>query len=129
MDRHIKNLGMLHIVYGFFFILSTQFIAAIAMRTGNLLGLLHGPAYSHSDIHSRGYEILNFIGYHATLSLFVLGLAGIIAGCALLSRKNWARITVMVLGIIALLNIPFGTALGIYTLWVTTKPETRQLTA
>jgi hypothetical protein len=89
--------------------------------------LLHGPSYFHGYLHGRGYEILSLIGYHATLALFMLGLAGIVAGCGLLGRKNWARIMVTVLGIIALFNIPFGTALGVYTLWVVMRPETKEL--
>jgi hypothetical protein len=32
-----------------------------------------------------------------------------------------------VLGIINLVNIPFGTALGIYTIWVLTNKETEAL--
>jgi len=36
----------------------------------------------------------------------------------LLQRENWARIFALVMGFIALLNVPLGTALGVYTLWV-----------
>jgi len=36
----------------------------------------------------------------------------------LLKRFSWARILVLVLGALNLLNVPFGTALGIYTFWV-----------
>ena len=36
----------------------------------------------------------------------------------LFERQSWARILGLVLGILALLRFPFGTALGIYTLWV-----------
>jgi hypothetical protein len=37
---------------------------------------------------------------------------------ALLQSESWARILAIVLGILELVSIPFGTALGIYTLWV-----------
>jgi hypothetical protein len=43
---------------------------------------------------------------------------GIIAGWGLLERQPWARTLAIVLGCFHLLNMPFGTALGIYTLWV-----------
>ena len=33
----------------------------------------------------------------------------------------------IVISVLDLLNIPFGTALGIYGLWVLTKPETEAL--
>jgi len=44
--------------------------------------------------------------------------AGFLAGWGLLQREPWARMLTIVLAFIALFNIPFGTALGIYTLWV-----------
>jgi hypothetical protein len=44
--------------------------------------------------------------------------AGFFAGWGLLQREDWARTVALVVGFIALLNIPIGTALGIYTLWV-----------
>jgi uncharacterized membrane protein (DUF2068 family) len=44
---------------------------------------------------------------------------GFIAGWGLLQHESWARILALVLGFISLFtNIPFGTALGIYTMWV-----------
>ena len=46
------------------------------------------------------------------------GLAGFFAGWGLLQRESWARMLTLVLAFLALFNIPFGTALGIYSLWV-----------
>jgi len=52
-------------------------------------------------------------------AMFLAGAAlGIIAGWGLLERQPWARMLAIVLGFISLLEMPFGTALGIYTLWV-----------
>ena len=47
-----------------------------------------------------------------------MSLAGIAAGWGLLQRQPWARMLAIVLGCISLFDMPFGTALGIYTLWV-----------
>ncbi len=43
---------------------------------------------------------------------------GIAAGWGLLERQPWARMLAIVLGFLNLLDMPFGTALGVYTLWV-----------
>ena len=43
---------------------------------------------------------------------------GFIAGWGLLQRENWARVVSLVLAFISLFNIPFGTAIGVYTMWV-----------
>ena len=49
--------------------------------------------------------------------------ANLIAGIGLLERQSWARPLVLVLAFIGLFNIPFGTALGVYTLWVFMSPQ------
>jgi hypothetical protein len=46
----------------------------------------------------------------ATLSFLV--------GFSLMTRKPWGRTLAIVVAILQLIKIPFGTALGIYTLWV-----------
>jgi hypothetical protein len=44
---------------------------------------------------------------------------GFLAGWGLLNHQPWARLLAIVLGVISLFfHIPFGTALGVYTLWV-----------
>ena len=51
--------------------------------------------------------------------LLLVGAAiGLVAGWGLLERQPWARMLAIVLGFFSLLDMPFGTALGIYTLWV-----------
>ena len=45
----------------------------------------------------------------------LLGLPGLLAGYGLLTRKPWARILAIVVGILSLLNFPVGTAIGLYT--------------
>lgn len=55
-----------------------------------------------------------------TLGVVILAKAavGFFAGWGLLQRDPWARVLLLVLAFISLINIPFGTALGVYTLWV-----------
>jgi len=61
---------------------------------------------------------------HPMLSLIatvvvVKGFAGFAVGWGLLQREPWARTVAVVLAFVSLFfNVPFGTALGIYTLWV-----------
>ena len=56
----------------------------------------------------------------SVVAIFVLAKAacGFIAGWGLMQREPWARIVTLVLGFIALFHVPFGTAIGVYTLWV-----------
>ena len=59
------------------------------------------------------------------IACFILIKAGasLIAGIGLLERQTWARPLTLTLAFIALFNIPFGTALGVYTLWVFMSPQ------
>lgn len=55
-----------------------------------------------------------------TLGILILAKAavGFIAGRGLMHYDAWARVITLVLAFISLFNIPFGTAIGVYTLWV-----------
>jgi len=59
------------------------------------------------------------------VALFVLGkgAAGFLAGWGLLNREARGRVLALVLGFVALIHVPLGTALGIYTLWVLLPAE------
>jgi len=61
--------------------------------------------------------------YVAGGSLMVLAAGGVCVGLGLMQRAPWARTIAIILGVLALLHPPLGTALGIYTLWVLLADE------
>ena len=66
-----------------------------------------------------GWDI-PFLGSLFSLGIF-LGLFGVlhlVLAWGLFAREPWARMLGLVLGFLALLRFPLGTALGVYTLWV-----------
>jgi hypothetical protein len=52
------------------------------------------------------------------LILGLFGVAHLLLAWGLYERQPWARYLGLVLGFFALVRVPFGTALGIYTIWV-----------
>jgi hypothetical protein len=50
--------------------------------------------------------------------LLIKAAVGLLTGWGLLQREPWARVAALIVGFISLFNVPIGTALGIYTLWV-----------
>ena len=59
--------------------------------------------------------------------LLAKAVCGFIAGWGLLHHEPWARVVTLVLAFISLFtNIPFGTALGIYTMWVLLPSRSEQ---
>ena len=68
------------------------------------------------------HPFLSFIG----IVIAIKAAAGFLAGWGLLQREPWARVLALVLACLALFHIPFGTALGIYTLWVLLPAQSEQ---
>ncbi len=64
----------------------------------------------------------------AVLALAALVWAGAHAICArgLAARRAWARNGSLVLAVLNLLLLPFGTALGLYTIWVALHEDVRR---
>jgi len=115
MKKHIELLGILHLVYGGL----ALFLAAFCFMLLSGIGFLTHDALAMS--------ILGTIGMVVCIVITVLAIPGIIAGIGLLKMKAWARIVAIIVGCLNLLHFPFGTALGVYTLWVLLNDESRTL--
>ena len=62
------------------------------------------------------------------VAIFILGKSalGFLTGWGLMQRESWARMLAIVLAFISLFNIPFGTAIGVYTMWVLLPANSEQ---
>ena len=115
MEKHVTVVAALRIAFG-----AMGSLAAVVVFTAVVGGgLISGDA--------EAIRVTAIVGPAVALFLIATSLPGIIGGVGLLMWKNWARILVIILAVLDLFNIPIGTALGIYTLWVLLKDETAQL--
>lgn len=114
MDTHVRIVAILHIVFGALTLLA----AGIVFLS---LGLAGGIAATQGETQAAGILGVIVVGVCGLLSL--LALPDLIGGWALLTGREWGRILVIILGFINLFNIPFGTALGIYTLWALLRDQ------
>jgi len=101
----------LWIVYSAMHLLGGAFVAAVLPRA---MFWGHGAAFGWGPHFFLPGAFFGMFGGF----LFIVSALGIIAGWGLIERRPWARTMAIVFGCLALLNIPLGTALGIYTLWV-----------
>lgn len=124
MESHIKILGILHVVLGGMGVLAA---IAILCLFGGIAGLVGSTAAAGDS--AIAVPILGGIGSLIAVILLVLSLPGFIGGIALLNMASWSRIYMIVISALYLIHVPLGTALGIYGLWVLTKPETEALLA
>jgi len=116
--RHTHLLGILWIAYSALSLLGGVVLLIISHTVFGPFGFPR--AHGGPPLFIR--PLLSAIGF----LLLVKSAAGIAAGLGLLQRQDWGRVLSIVLAVISLINLPFGTALGIYSLWVLVSPGADQ---
>src|SRR5215467_10587077 len=106
VEEHIRLLAI------FWFALS-----AFSALAGIVLEILANTLFAELSRKGAPSFLQPLLG---SIAIFVLAKAcfGFLAGWGLLQRQHWARMLTLVLAFLALFNIPFGTAVGVYSLWV-----------
>ena len=75
----------------------------------------------------RANFVLTSVGNIVGSILLLVSIPSIIAGIGLIYRKSWSRILSLIICAVKLLDIPFGTAFGIYGFWILMQDETIEL--
>jgi hypothetical protein len=122
VQTHVRALAILQIVYasiGLFIAL------AVFLIFGGIAAIVGVAAEPHDSIVA--VPILSIIGTVSASFIALLSLPRLIAGIGLLQYRNWARILTIVVSAIGLADVPFGTALGVYGIWVLVQQETARL--
>jgi hypothetical protein len=122
MVTHVKVLGTLHIIFG---ALGVFVGLGILLMFGGISAVV-GMSDQSGDA-AVAIPILGGIAAFLFVLVLILALPGIVAGIGLLQFRSWARTLTIILSAISLLNFPFGTALGIYGLWVLLQTSTEPL--
>lgn len=103
--EHTRTLAICWLVYSILHLL--PMLAALSF-----FGVIRGH---------MGDEVPDFVPVlvqSVLIAIAAFSALGCVAGWGLLTWRPWGRMLAIVLGVINLLSLPFGTALGIYTLWV-----------
>jgi hypothetical protein len=110
--EHVRLVGILWIAYSALHVVAGIAVIIVAQTIfGNVIHVQHGPP---PEVAVWLRPLLTVVGW----LILAKAAAGFLAGWGLLQREDWARTVALVMGFVALLNVPIGTALGIYTLWV-----------
>ena len=124
METHVKVVAILNIVLGSMGLMAAVIVLLMFGGLAAVVGLSQ-----ESPDTAVAVPILGGIGGIVFLVLLVLSLPVFIGGIGLLRLARWSRVYMIVLSALELLNVPFGTAVGIYSIWALTRPETASLFA
>jgi hypothetical protein len=108
--QNLQPLGIIWIMFGVYRVV-TGLVGALVLHS-----IAHGGMFGDAPPFLP-HLFATLAPVVATISV-VMGACAIVTGYGILARKQWGRIVAIVFGVLALLKLPFGTALGIYTLWV-----------
>jgi hypothetical protein len=122
MQTHVKVLGVLYIAVSALSLLGAVFLLLAVGGAAAIVGAAAEPGDAVIAL-----PIIGIGGAALAAMLIILALPGLVTGWGLLQYRPWARVLGLVLSLLNLLNVPFGTVLGIYGLWVLLNGETEKL--
>jgi hypothetical protein len=114
--RHLPALAIIWLVYSAFTLIGAGVLFVLGMT-------LFGPWTHFQDRPDVPVGFLHVLFMFLGTVILIKAVASIAVGVGFLQRQPWARSLGLVLAFISLLNVPFGTAIGIYTIWVLMSPN------
>lgn len=114
MDRHVRTLGILNMVYG---IVGAVAAIVILIRFGGFSGIY--AAFNE--------DIVGLIAVILVAFQLLIAAPCVLAGFYVRLLQDWARVMLIIVSAINILNVPFGTVIGAYGLWTLMMPETDPL--
>lgn len=122
MSSHVDFVGVLFIIWGILTTLVGLSTLALAVAAASIITSASrgGGGQFAAGVTAAAFMTLAVIA-------IVWGLAHVAVGIPLRRHHHAARVLALVLGAIDLLLLPYGTALGCYTLWVLLNEEGKKL--
>jgi hypothetical protein len=121
METHVKVLGALNIVFSALGLLGAIVLTVIFGGAASIVSASGDPDAAFA------VPIIGITGMTLVIFLVILSVPGAIVGVGMLNLRPWARVAGIVVSILWLMMIPFGTILGVYGIWVLFSKETERL--
>jgi hypothetical protein len=122
MQTHVKVLAVIYLAVGGLMLCGALFLGLGSGVAAGIVGASADP-----DDAAIAIPILGFAGTALAAFLGLFALPSLITGYGLLYYRPWARIVGIILSAISLINIPVGTIVGAYGLWVLLNKDTERL--
>ncbi|MFB3853412.1 MAG: hypothetical protein ACE148_06260 [Vicinamibacterales bacterium] len=122
MKEHLDLVAFLYRLWGFLSLLVGLALLSLGLGAAALVRSTGGAA---ADSFAAKVTAAVFLTLAAIVVLWAA--VHLLNGRALVRRRRWGRAVALVLAVLDLFLVPFGTALGVYTLWVLMHDDTRSL--
>jgi hypothetical protein len=121
MSSHVDLVGILFVIWG----LLTALVGLSTLALGIGAVALIASASRGGGQMAAGLTAAAF----TTLAVIAIvwGAAHVAVGVPLRRHRPWARLLALMLGSVDLLLLPYGTALGIYAMWVLLNEEGKKM--
>jgi hypothetical protein len=119
MKSHVDFLGALFIVWGLLTVVIGVSTLALGIGAAALISSARSGGVA-AGITAAAFTTLAFIA-------IFWGAAHVVVGVPLRRYAPWSRLTALMLGSVDLLLLPYGTALGVYALWVLLTEDGKKL--
>lgn len=124
-DAHVNLLALFLTLSAVLAGLTAASLLALGLGAfGVAVGIGAGPAPHDADV-AAGFAAALFIGITITLGAFAAACQSTAAG--LRRRRPWSRPAALILALVMLVIVPFGTALGCYAFWVLLRQRAREM--
>jgi len=121
MKTHVRVVGSLQVALGAMGLFGALVLTLVFGGAATAVGVSGDP-----DVRVA-LPIIGVTGMALVVGLAAASVPSIIIGIGLMRLRPWARIAGIVISMLSLMMFPFGTAIGVYGLWVLFSKDTEQL--
>ena len=114
MTSHVDFVGVLFIVWGL--LTALVGVSTLALGIGAVAMIASASRGGGAGGFAAGVTAAVFTAL--AIIAIVWGAAHVLVGVPLRRHRPWARLMALMLGSVDLVLLPYGTALGVYALWV-----------
>jgi hypothetical protein len=122
VTTHIDLVGVLFVVWG----VLTMLIGASTLALGLAAAALVTSAGRGGGGQFAAVVTAAIFAILAVIAL-IWGVAHVTVGRLVRKHRHWSRLAALMLGSVDLLLLPYGTALGVYALWVLLREDSKRL--
>jgi hypothetical protein len=114
---HVTLVAALHIGFGILTVIGGIILFVV-------LNFASGFIEEYDEV---AIQVMTAISTVIPLGFLIFGGIDVLAGIALFSYQQWSRVLVIIISALNCLNVPIGTAKGVYSIWALMQHEVMEL--